>query len=122
MLVAEVARLVRLATTHDPAPGDRDAVDPVPPMPTMPSPPAAVTAAASRPRATPPIGALTIGTRGPKLRDHGVDNIRRLLCRGNLVHHRDENHRVLESLQGMALARNRDMVAGLAVPRIITGG
>src|SRR5690606_10018622 len=42
------------------------------PMPIMPSPPAAVTAAASAPPATPPIGALTTGTRRPKARDHGV--------------------------------------------------
>src|SRR5690606_5556908 len=42
------------------------------PMPIMPSPPAAVTAAASAPPATPPIGAWTTGTRRPKARDHGV--------------------------------------------------
>ncbi len=44
------------------------------PMPTMPRPPAAVTAAARCPPATPPIGALTMGTRRPKLLDQGVDN------------------------------------------------
>jgi hypothetical protein len=33
-----------------------------------------VTAPASRPPATPPIEALTIGTRRPMPRDHGVDN------------------------------------------------
>ena len=51
-----------------------DDVDPAVPMPTMPSPPAALTAAASRPPATPPIGALTIGTRRPIACDHGVDS------------------------------------------------
>ncbi|CAG7376852.1 hypothetical protein PICSAR190_03843 [Mycobacterium avium subsp. paratuberculosis] len=45
------------------------------PIPTMPRPPAAVTAAASRPPATPPIGALTMGTRRPKPADQGVDNM-----------------------------------------------
>ncbi len=49
-------------------------VDAVLPMPTMPRLPAAVTAPASRPPATPPIEALTIGTRRPMPRDHGVDN------------------------------------------------
>ena len=44
------------------------------PMPTMPRPPAALTAAASRPPATPPIGALTIGARRPKSLDQGVDS------------------------------------------------
>ncbi len=44
------------------------------PMPTVPRPPAALTAVASRPPATPPIGALTIGTRGPNCRDQGVDS------------------------------------------------
>jgi hypothetical protein len=51
-----------------------DDVDPAVPMPTIPSPPAAVTAAASRPPATPPMGALTIGTRRPMARDQRVDN------------------------------------------------
>lgn len=45
------------------------------PMPTMPRPPAALTAAASRPPATPPIGVLTIGTRRPNSLDQGVDSI-----------------------------------------------
>jgi len=44
-------------------------------MPTIPSPPAALTAAANRPPATPPIGALTIGTRSPIAVDQAVDNI-----------------------------------------------
>ena len=54
------------------------------PIPTMPSPPAALTAAANRPPATPPIGAFTMGTRRPTLRDQGVDNTAKRYVVGRL--------------------------------------
>src|SRR6516165_3936964 len=94
-----------------------NALEPSLPMPTMPRPPAAVTAAASRPPATPPIGALTIGTRSPKLRDQGVDSIR-LLSPGQALQHGQHDHRILDGVQGVPLRRNRDVVTRLAVPRV----
>src|SRR6201987_954730 len=87
------------------------------PIPPMPRPPAAVTAAASRPPATPPIGALTIGTRSPKLRDQGVNSIR-LLSRGKALQHGQHDHRLLDRVQGGPFRRNRDVVARLAVPGV----
>src|SRR6516165_6572202 len=96
-----------------------NALEPSLPMPTMPRPPAAVTAAASRPPATPPIGALTIGTRSPKLRDQGVDSIR-LLSRGKALQHRQHDHRILDRVQRVPFRRNRDIVARLTVPGVAT--
>ena len=95
-------------------------VDPAVPMPTMPSPPAARTAAASFPPATPPIGALTMGTRRPIARDQGVESIQ--LNRGEAFEDGQHDHRIVDCLQGMPLRRDDHVVAGLAIPPIVTGG
>src|SRR5277367_4237223 len=89
-------------------------------MPTMPSPPAAVTAAASRPPATPPIGALTIGTRKPMPRDHGVDSTG--LRRGKTLEDGQHDDRIVDGLKGVPLRGNHHVVAGLSVPHVATGG
>ena len=51
------------------------AVDPALPIPIMPKPPERVTAAASAPPATPPIGALRIGADRPIAAAHGVESL-----------------------------------------------
>src|ERR1700751_1380975 len=89
-------------------------------MPTMPRPPTAVTAAASRPPATPPIGALTIGTRRPRSRDQGVNSIR-LLGRGEALHHGHHDNRIVARVKGGPFPGNRDVLPRLAVPRVATG-
>jgi hypothetical protein len=81
-----------------------------------------VTAAASRPPATPPIGALTMGTRRPKLVDQGVDNIALFGHRWDRLQHGQHDHRILDRVQRVTFRRNSDVVAGLAVPRVAAGG
>src|SRR5437588_5137138 len=90
------------------------------PMPIMPRPPAAVTAAASRPPATPPIGALTIGTRSPKSLDQVVDSIR-LVIRGEALQDGQHDHRILDRVQRVPLPRDDDVVTGLSLPGVFAG-
>src|ERR1700739_933925 len=97
-----------------------DSLLPSLPIPTMPRPPAAVTAGWSRPPATPPIGALTIGTRSPKPRDQGVDSIR-LLSRGKALQHGQHDPRIGDRVQGVPLGGKREVIAGLTVPGVATG-
>src|ERR1700756_1690291 len=97
-----------------------DSVLPSLPIPTIPRPPAAVTAAASRPPAIPPIGALTIGTRRPRSRDQGVESIR-LLSRGKALQHGQHDHRIVDRVQGVSFRRKREEFTRLAVPRVATG-
>lgn len=90
------------------------------PMPIMPRPPAAVTAAASRPPATPPIGALTIGSRRPMPADQCVVSVIRALLGMFGAQCDGEQHRgVLHCLQGVPFHRDRDPVAGLALPGVV---
>lgn len=64
--------------------------------------------------------ALTFGTRRPMHRDHDVDSI---WLRGReALEDGQDDHRIVDCLQGVPLRRDYDVVAGLAVPHIVTGG